>query len=83
MDSIIKGRADGDIKPYLLIYPCKKEIDYFVYFAYELEKNNIKPYVRVNFDWGYGLRARRIDLVGVANDKIIIYKNNSSLKFHI
>ena len=71
------GKADGGVKQYLLTHPCKKEIDYFVYFAHVLEAENIKPYVRVNYEWEYGQRARRIDLVGVADNKIIIYKKTN------
>ncbi len=77
LDSIIKGKADGGVKQFLLTYPCKKEIDYFVYFANVLEQENIMPFVRVNFDWEYGQRARRIDLVGVSKDKIFIYKKTN------
>ena len=77
IDSIIMGKADGGVKQYLLTHPCKKEIDYFVYFAHVLEAENIKPYVRVNYEWEYGQRARRIDLVGVADNKIIIYKKTN------
>ena len=71
------GKADGGIKKYLLTLPCKKEIDYFVYFAHVLETENIKPFVRVNYEWEYGQRARRIDLVGVTENKIIIYKKTN------
>lgn len=77
LDSIIQGKADGDTKQYLLTLPCKKEIDYFVYFAHVLEDENIKPYVRVNYEWEYGQRARRIDLVGIKDNKIIIYKRTN------
>lgn len=77
LHSIIMGKADGGIKQYLLIHPCKKEIDYFVYFAHVLESENIKPYVRVNYEWEYGQRARRIDLVGVTKNKIILYKKTN------
>ena len=77
LDSIIMGKADGSTKQYLLTRPCKKEIDYFVYFAYVLESESIKPYVRVNYEWEYGQRARRIDLVGVTKDKIILYKKTN------
>ena len=77
LDSIIMGKADGGTKQYLLTHPCKKEIDYFVYFAYVLESENIKPYVRVNYEWEYGQRARRIDLVGVAQNKVILYKKTN------
>lgn len=77
LDSIIKGKADGGVKQYLLTHPCKKEIDFFVYFAHVLEEENIKPYVRVNYEWEYGQRARRIDLVGVKDNTIIIYKKTN------
>lgn len=77
LDSIIMGKADGGTKQYLLTHPCKKEIDYFVYFAHVLESENIKPYVRVNYEWEYGQRARRIDLVGVADNRIILYKKTT------
>lgn len=77
LDSIIHGNADGTTKQYILTHPCKKEIDYFVYFAHVLESENIKPYVRVNYDWEYGQRSRRIDLVGVEDGKIIIYKKSN------
>lgn len=77
LSSIILGKADGGIKKYLLTLPCKKEIDYFVYFAHVLETENIKPFVRVNYEWEYGQRARRIDLVGVTENKIIIYKKTN------
>ncbi len=77
LDSIINGKADGSTKQYLLTHPCKKEIDYFVYFASVLESERIKPYVRVNYEWEYGQRARRIDLVGVTKDKIILYKKTN------
>ena len=77
LNSIIKGKADGGTKQYLLTYPCKKEIDYFVYFAHVLESENVIPYVRVNYEWEYGQRARRIDLVGVANRKLILYKKSN------
>lgn len=71
------GKADGGTKQYLLTHPCKKEIDYFVYFAHVLESENIKPYVRVNYEWEYGQRARRIDLVGVTDNRIILYKKTN------
>ena len=77
LDSIIMGKADGATKQFLLTYPCYKEIDYFVYFAHVLESENIEPYVRVNYEWEYGQRARRIDLVGVENNKIILYKKTN------
>lgn len=77
LDSIIMGKADGGTKQYLLTHPCKKEIDYFVYFAHVLESENIKPYVRVNYEWEYGQRARRIDLVGVTDNRIILYKKTN------
>lgn len=77
LNSIILGNADGGIKQYLLTYPCKKEIDYFVYFAHILELEHITPYVRVSYDWEYGQRARRIDLVGVTDDRIILYKKTN------
>lgn len=77
LDSIIKGEADGATKQYLISYPCKKEIDFFVYFAHVLESEDIKPYVRVSYVWEYGQRARRIDLVGATNDKIILYKKTN------
>lgn len=71
------GKADGGTKQYLLTLPCKKEIDYFVYFAHVLETENIKPFVRVNYEWEYGQRARKIDLVGLTGNKIIIYKKTN------
>lgn len=77
LESIINGKADGGTKQYLLTHPCKKEIDYFVYFAHVLESENIKPYVRVNYEWEFGRRARRIDLVGVMKNKIILYKKTN------
>ena len=77
LESIINGKADGGTKQYLLTHPCKKEIDYFVYFAHVLESENIKPYVRVNYEWEFGQRARRIDLVGVMKNKIILYKKTN------
>lgn len=77
LDSIIKGKANGNTKQYLLTHPCKKEIDYFVYFAHVLELEDIKPYVRVNYEWEYSQRARRIDLVGVSDSKINIYKKTN------
>ena len=76
LNSIIMGKADGGTKQYLLTHPCKKEIDYFVYFAHVLESENVIPYVRVNYEWEYGQRPRRLDLVGVADRKIIIYKKS-------
>ncbi len=77
LHSIIMGKADGGTKQYLLTHPCKKEIDFFVYFAHVLELEDIKPYVRVNYEWEYGQRARRIDLVGVTKNKIILYKKTN------
>lgn len=77
LESIINGKADGGTKQYLLTHPCKKEIDYFVYFAHVLESENIKPYVRENYEWEFGQRARRIDLVGVMKNKIILYKKTN------
>jgi len=77
LESIINGKADGGTKQYLLTHPCKKEIDYFVYFAHVLESENIKPFVRVNYEWEFGQRARRIDLVGVMKNKIILYKKTN------
>ena len=77
LNSIIMGKADGGTKQYLLTLPCKKEIDYFVYFAHVLETENIKPFVRVNYEWEYGQRARKIDLVGLTGNKIIIYKKTN------
>ena len=77
LNSIIMGKADGSTKQYLLTHPCKKEIDYFVYFAHVLESEKIIPYVRVNYEWEYGLRARRIDLVGLTDKKIILYKRSN------
>ena len=78
LDSIIEGKANGQVKQYLLTHPCRKEIDHFVYFAHVLEQENITPYVRVNYEWEYGQRARRIDLVGVLKKKIILFKKTNA-----
>lgn len=77
LNSIIMGKADGGTKQYFLTHPCKKEIDYFVYFAHVLESEDVIPYVRVNYEWEYGQRARRIDLVGVSDKKLILYKKSN------
>ena len=51
LNSIIMGKADGGTKQFLLTYPCKEEIDYFVYFAYVLESENMDAYLGTDADF--------------------------------
>lgn len=76
LDSIIQGTPDGLYKQFLIEVPCKKELDYLVYYACQISNEGITPFIRVQFDWGYGQRARKLDLVGIKNGELFIYKKS-------
>ena len=61
--SIVANSSDGEEKQFFFHMPCKKELDTLVYFASSLESKERSVFIRVNYEWKYGLRARRIDLV--------------------
>ena len=77
LPSILEGSPDGDTQNFLLRFPCRSEIDYLVYYSHELESDNRTSYIRVNYEWEYGQRARRIDLVTKEENLITLYKKTS------
>lgn len=77
LDSLINGCPDGEEKDFLIKSVRKKEIDYLPFFAYNIAQEGLSPFIRVKFDWGYGQRARKIDLVGIKGNQINIYKKST------
>ena len=75
--SIVADSTDGEEKQFFYHIPCKKELDTLVYFASILESNDRSVFIRVNYEWGYGLRARRIDLVSKEANTITLYKKST------
>lgn len=75
--SIIADSSDGEEKQFFYHMPCKKELDTLVYFASILESKNRSVFIRVNYEWEYGLRARRIDLVSKESNTITLYKKST------
>ena len=75
--SIVADSSDGEEKQFFYHMPCKKELDTLVYFASILESNDRSVFIRVNYEWGYGLRARRIDLVSKEANTITLYKKST------
>lgn len=75
--SIIDNSSDGENKQFFYHMPCKKELDTLLFFASNLESKDRSVYIRVNYDWKYGLRARRIDLVSKEQNIITLYKKSS------
>ena len=56
---------------------CKKELDSFFVFYISLESKDRFVFIRVNYEWKYGLRARRIDLVSKEANTITLYKKST------
>ena len=75
--SIVADSSDGEEKQFFYHMPCKKELDTLVYFASILESKNRSVFIRVNYEWEYGLRARRIDLVSKESNTITLYKKST------
>jgi hypothetical protein len=75
--SIVADSSDGEEKQFFYHLPCKKELDTLVYFASNLESKNRSIFIRVNYEWEYGLRARRIDLVSKEANTITLYKKST------
>ena len=75
--SIVADSSDGEEKQFFYHMPCKKELDTLVYFASNLESKNRSVFIRVNYEWEYGLRARRIDLVSKEANTITLYKKST------
>ena len=75
--SIIDNSSDGENKQFFYHIPCKKELDTLLFFASNLESKDRSVFIRVNYDWEYGLRARRIDLVSKEQNIITLYKKSS------
>ncbi len=57
--------------------PCKKELDTLVYFASNIESKDRFVFIRVKYEWEYGMRARRIDLVSKESNTITLYKKSN------
>ncbi|MBO4826342.1 MAG: hypothetical protein J5506_03765 [Prevotella sp.] len=77
LKSIINNSSDGENKQFFYHHPCKKELDTLLFFASNLESKDRSIFIRVNYDWEYGLRARRIDLVSKEQNTITLYKKSS------
>ena len=75
--SIVADSSDGEEKQFFYHMPCKKELDTLVYFASSIESENCSVFIRVNYEWEYGLRARRIDLVSKEANTITLYKKST------
>ena len=75
--SIVADSEDGEEKQFFYHMPCKKELDTLVYFASILESKDRSVFIRVNYEWEYGLRARRIDLVSKEANTITLYKKST------
>lgn len=75
--SIVVDSSDGEEKQFFYHMPCKKELDTLVYFASILESKDRSVFIRVNYEWEYGLRARRIDLVSKEANTITLYKKST------
>lgn len=75
--SIVKDSSDGESKQFFYHKPCKKELDTLLFFASNLESKDRSVFIRVNYEWEYGLRARRIDLVSKEQNTITLYKKSS------
>ena len=75
--SIVADSSDGEEKQFFYHMPCEKELDTLVYFASNLESKNRSVFIRVNYEWEYGLRARRIDLVSKEANTITLYKKST------
>ena len=77
LESLVDGNPDGGEKDFIIKEQRKKEIDYLPYFAYQIASDGFLPFIRVKFDWEYGQRPRRIELVGIKNGSFFIYKKSS------
>ena len=75
--SIVANSSDGEKKQFFYHIPCKKELETLVYFASNIESKDRSVFIRVNYEWEYGLRARRIDLVSKEANTITLYKKSS------
>lgn len=75
--SIIANSSDGEEKKFFYNMPCKNELDTLVYFASNIESKDRLVFIRVNYKWEYGLRARRIDLVSKEANIITLYKKST------
>lgn len=75
--SIVANSSDGEEKQFFYHVPCKKELETLVYFASNIESKDRSVFIRVNYEWEYGLRARRIDLVSKEYDTITLYKKSN------
>jgi len=77
LESIVNNSSDGENKQFFFRQPCKKELDTLLYFASNIESKDCSVYIRVNYEWKYGFRARRIDLVSKEHNTITLYKKSS------
>ena len=75
--SIVANSSDGEEKQFFYHVPCKKKLETLVYFASNIESKDRSVFIRVNYEWEYGLRARRIDLVSKEYDTITLYKKSN------
>lgn len=75
------GNTGNDNK-YIVFENPKKEIEYLVAFSNQLIlTKNVKPYIRVKYNWKYGRRPKVIEVVGCDNGVLTLYKKVNTSNF--
>lgn len=71
---IVNNIPGGVYRNYILDSESNKRLDVMVCFTQKLVIQNITPFIEVKFPSKYSAREKRIEVVGITDSKIFLYK---------
>ena len=74
IDSIIQGLSNGKVRNYLIVDKPRNELERLAYFANKKIETGDSAYLKINYDWEFGQRARVLEVVTRKDAIVTIYK---------
>jgi hypothetical protein len=81
IESILLDHPDGVNREYILNPMGNTRLDLLVTFANEIKSRGQKSFIEVKFQSKYTDRNRRLEVIGLTDDKCYIYKFSSYGRF--
>ena len=78
---ILSGKESGVNREFIVDTINKRRLKLMVLFSCKLQEKGINTYIEVKFSSEYGAREKRIEIIGIQDDVICLYKITTHSKF--
>ena len=78
---LLSGQTTGKERSYIYTDSPRKKLEHQIFLSKELVEDGYSPYIEVKFVSQYSSREKRIEVVGVLEGKVVLYKFSSRAFF--